>query len=258
MRLRRQQQLGRAGGFLEEEYRKGLRRYRRRVTPKLVLIVLPFVIVALLLSVFGHGPWRWDGGFLLGAAVASFIGMRQTPPGYIEHKATGALGEQRTAKALRRLERDGWHAVHDLERQANGNVDHLLVGPRGVFILDSKLYGGATRVDHSGVITVTPHDDSTITWTFRDHHENLQIAKRVVARALARRAHVSVPQPTPVVVIWARFPQRSVVSRGVAYVAGADLVDWLCTGDKALLSRSQIAELAAAATPDLLKAVEDR
>jgi hypothetical protein len=253
-----QRRLGRAGGFLEEEYRKGIRRYRRRVTPRLVLILLPFVVVALLLSVFGQGLWHWDGGFLLGAAVSLFIGMRQTPPAHIDNKATGALGEQRTAKTLRRLERDGWHAVHDLERRANGNVDHLLIGPRGVFILDSKLYGGATRVDDSGVLTVTPHDDSAITWTFRDHHENLQIAKRVVARALARRAHITVPQPTPVVVIWARFPQRSTVSRGVAYVAGADLVDWLLTENKGSLSRSQIAELAAAATPDLLKAVEDR
>jgi hypothetical protein len=252
------QRSGRPGGFLEEEYRRGLRRYRRRVLPKLILIVLPFILAALLLSVLGQGIWRWDGGVLLGAGVAMFVGFLQSPPAYIERKANGALGEQRTAKVLRRLERDGWHAAHDLERQNNGNIDHLLIGPRGVFIIDSKFWGGIARVDEAGVITVTAYDDNSITWTSRDHRSKTHRTKGVVVRALVRRTGKAVPEPVLVVVFWSRFPQREVEANGITYVAGEHLVDWLRTYNKVTLSRSQVAQLAAAATPDLLTAAEDQ
>ncbi len=233
----------RAGGYEEQRYREGVRSYRRRVTPRLVLAVLPFVVVAVLLSWLGDGAWRWVGGVWLGAALAFFIGVRASPPEHVQRHAWGASGERRTAKVLRKLERDGWHAVHDVERRINVNVDHVLIGPKGVFMLDSKEWGGVIGVDDSGVISVTPVDDSSITRTYRGHREELQEARRVVGRALAQRARFTVPQPTPVVVFWGRFPQEPRIARGVAYVAGHQLMDWLRAQPKANLSREQIAQL---------------
>src|SRR6266511_4611549 len=55
----------------------------------------------------------------------------------------GASGERRTARQLRKLVRAGWTVLHDLAipgSRANG--DHLLIGPPGVFLVDSKAWHG--------------------------------------------------------------------------------------------------------------------
>jgi hypothetical protein len=60
----------------------------------------------------------------------------------------GAEGELLTRRLLRRLERRGWCVFHDLvvppgprsRRRSSANIDHLAVGPGGVFLIDSKNY----------------------------------------------------------------------------------------------------------------------
>ncbi|SRR6266511_1492401 len=55
----------------------------------------------------------------------------------------GARGERRTARALRPLLRVGWTVLHDVaipDSRANG--DHLLIGPPGVFLVDTKAWHG--------------------------------------------------------------------------------------------------------------------
>ena len=55
-------------------------------------------------------------------------------------------------------------AVHDL-RDGNGNVDHVLFGPAGVFLLDSKKYAGTLRVDGDEIVVTNELDPSV---TYRD------------------------------------------------------------------------------------------
>jgi Nuclease-related domain len=63
----------------------------------------------------------------------------------------GAKGERRTARILARLRRDGFVAFHDLAVPGSpANVDHLVIGPTGVFVIDSKLYRGTVRVGFDG------------------------------------------------------------------------------------------------------------
>ncbi|HEY5985606.1 MAG TPA: nuclease-related domain-containing protein [Streptosporangiaceae bacterium] len=63
----------------------------------------------------------------------------------------GARGERWTARILARLERDGFVAFHDLAVPGSpANVDHLVIGPTGVFVIDSKFYRGAVRVGLDG------------------------------------------------------------------------------------------------------------
>ena len=52
----------------------------------------------------------------------------------------GAHGERHTARLLRRLHRDGFVVFHDLAVPGNtsANIDHLVIGPTGVFVIDSK------------------------------------------------------------------------------------------------------------------------
>jgi Nuclease-related domain len=55
----------------------------------------------------------------------------------------GARGERRTARQLDRLTKHGWVVFHDLAvPDSRANADHLLIGPAGVFLVDSKNWRG--------------------------------------------------------------------------------------------------------------------
>ncbi len=58
----------------------------------------------------------------------------------------GAEGERMTAAALASLP-DSWVVVHDLHVPGSrANVDHVVVGPNGVWVVDSKAYSGTYRL----------------------------------------------------------------------------------------------------------------
>jgi hypothetical protein len=63
----------------------------------------------------------------------------------------GAAGERRTARLLRRLERDGYTSLHDLAVPGStANIDHLVIGLSGVFVVDSKQYSGRVHQSLDG------------------------------------------------------------------------------------------------------------
>ncbi|WP_175551764.1 nuclease-related domain-containing protein [Geodermatophilus amargosae] len=217
----------------------------------MLLIVSPFLVAAIALTAFTDGWLRWNGGVVLGAGLALFVVAWKSPPQHIERWGTGAEGERHTARALRPLLRSGWHVVHDLDWPRAGNVDHLVVGPAGVFVLDSKAWSGVVNVDDAGA-TITPRDNPDAAWTARGQRGRQARAGTAVARALALRSGLAVPQPEPVVVVWARFPQRVESAGGVTYVEGEHLADWLISRPQRL-HRDQVAQLAAAADDDLLQ-----
>jgi hypothetical protein len=127
-----------------------------------------------------------------------------------------------TAKALRGLEQDGWIVLHDLPA-GRGNVDHIAVGPGGVYLLDSKRLGGSVHVDGSGV-TVRRFDDPELSYQHTGSRHLLSLARQTHQRVMAStRIKTWV---TPVMVLWAEFPQRVAEDRCV-YVHGDELVVWL-------------------------------
>jgi Nuclease-related domain len=95
-------------------------------------------------------PWL---GLVLGvlAAVAAGWGLRFRPSPDAIAWRRGAAGERRTAALLKPLERHGWAVLHDLAVPGSqANIDHLVIGPGGVFAIDSKQYRGRLRLDPSG------------------------------------------------------------------------------------------------------------
>jgi hypothetical protein len=65
----------------------------------------------------------------------------------------GARGERRTARLLASLERRGWAVLHDLAIPGSrANIDHLVIGPGGVLVIDSKQYRGRLRLDGYGML----------------------------------------------------------------------------------------------------------
>ena len=65
----------------------------------------------------------------------------------------GAVGEQVVADKLSELVPRGWYVLHDVHwpGRPKANLDHVLVGPGGVVVVDSKNWTGEVRVA-SGVL----------------------------------------------------------------------------------------------------------
>lgn len=61
--------------------------------------------------------------------------------------AAGATGERTTARALAGVEAEGWTVLHDLgRRDRRWNLDHLLVGPPGLVVVETKQWATPVRV----------------------------------------------------------------------------------------------------------------
>jgi len=58
----------------------------------------------------------------------------------------GAEGEEVVGKILEGLRKEGWHVIHDVSF-GRGNIDHIVVGPGGIFTLETKSRGGKVWPD---------------------------------------------------------------------------------------------------------------
>jgi Nuclease-related domain len=92
-------------------------------------------------------------GLVVGVLGAMAVGWRlrfQPSPDAVAWRR-GAMGERHTARLLDPLERQGWVVLHDLAVPGSAaNIDHLAIGPGGVFVIDSKQYRGRLQLDPSG------------------------------------------------------------------------------------------------------------
>ncbi|OLZ67016.1 NERD nuclease [Streptomyces sp. IMTB 2501] len=57
---------------------------------------------------------------------------------------TGLEGERRVGRELERLSPLGWRVLHGIEKSNGGDIDHLLIGPGGVFSINTKTHRGAS------------------------------------------------------------------------------------------------------------------
>ena len=121
------------------------------------------------------------------------------------------------------LEALGWHVRHDVFAE-HGNRDHVVVGPSGVYLLDTKTPAGLVRVEGDVMVV--------------DRTDNLRASYRLDRlvpglRAEAARLKVDLEVTAgrtwvqAVVVIWADFPQRIIEGDRVVFVHGDELVAWL-------------------------------
>jgi hypothetical protein len=92
---------------------------------------------------------------LAGLAVAALVGwrLRFRPSEQARAWQRGAAGEQQTARLLGRLGRDGYVVLHDLAMpDSPANLDHLVIGRSGVFVIDSKQWTGSVHQSSDGLI----------------------------------------------------------------------------------------------------------
>ena len=68
----------------------------------------------------------------------------RTASSVVERWGRGAAGEELVGEVLDGLHDDGWFALHDVYL-GRGNIDHVLVGPAGIFTIETKSHRGRLR-----------------------------------------------------------------------------------------------------------------
>ncbi|WP_405890719.1 NERD domain-containing protein [Streptomyces sp. NBC_00133] len=63
-------------------------------------------------------------------------------PSAMQSWRTGLVAEKRVGSELNRLMRQGWHVLHSVPLPRDVDIDHLLIGPGGVFSINTKRHPG--------------------------------------------------------------------------------------------------------------------
>jgi Nuclease-related domain len=79
-------------------------------------------------------------GSELALLVSMFVVSRFVLP-LVERHDRGATGEEQVGRLLDSLAAQGWRTVHDVSLQ-HGNVDHIAIGPAGLFAIETKSHPG--------------------------------------------------------------------------------------------------------------------
>jgi len=112
----------------------------------------------------------------------------------------GYFGERIVAENLEPLKRAGWYIFHDVPAQSNGtkfNLDHVAVGPQGVFAIETK-----TRRKGNARPGFDDHkvyfDGQVLIWPWGEDNHGLEQAERnaiwladTLKSELGERVHVS-------------------------------------------------------------------
>lgn len=102
----------------------------------------------------GHSPWFVVALLVIVAGVHGVSGYRRL----LKHRSylVGSEGERSAGRDFDELRAHGWYVFHDVvvRRGAPWNIDHVLVGPGGVFAIETKNW-------------TKPHDDAKLAWDGR-------------------------------------------------------------------------------------------
>jgi hypothetical protein len=139
------------------------------------------------------------------------------------------------------LERHGYTVLHDLQVPgSHANLDHLAIGPAGVFVIDSKRYRGHLYLGADGMLWYGRYplaqQLATVVWATMRLAETLQLPPEVPVTPLLviHRAHV---------------PWGGLTVAGVQVIPPSILADTL--GREAVLPAPQVALIAGQATARL-------
>lgn len=118
--------------------------------------MLPFVIVGGMVG--GIAGWLiadrfipqlrpWIAIIFAAGAAFYFWPNRQTTDAYL----IGAVGEERVGRELAKLPH-GYYVFHDIKIPGSkANIDHLVIGPTGVFIVETKAVTGKVTLQAGSV-----------------------------------------------------------------------------------------------------------
>jgi hypothetical protein len=192
----------------------------------LIVVVAPLLLffVAIVAS-RRLDPWSLAAGVALATGLLFVIFVRDAPPHHVANWGLGAEGERKTEKVLLPLEQCGWSVEHDVQRNGRANLDHIVTGQPGVFLLETKNLNGTVAFEY-GMLITRQFDDPDAVY----RHQNLAARLRGQADELSARLRTKTGRHTKVaaaVVIWGHFPAGLIEHGDITYVGGDRLVEWL-------------------------------
>jgi len=232
-----------AGGSAQAEYERRAAHHAadvRRRRPRILVFGAVVAIVGLLVLMVNP---LWGGVVLLFDVVVVASALFATPNS-ITAWQTGAQVELRTARLLEPLEGEGFRILHD--RQIPGsraNIDHLVIGPPGIYVVETKSLGGSLQIRDNDVFVAGRRRTKMIDEVKR---EALAVESALADEIAAHGRTVS-----PVICVHrADLPLLRFEVAGVRIVSGKDLVKRLREADH-LLAPADVERLAALASARL-------
>lgn len=130
--------------------------------------------------------------------VALLFGLRTPDRSW----AVGAAGEREVGRRLERLTRSGWHILHSVPIGNRGSdIDHLLIGPAGVFCINTKNHSNANVWVSEKVIMVNGQKQPYL--------RNSRTEGERVSRILTRATGWDIKAKPVIVVMARRYTERS-------------------------------------------------
>ncbi len=198
--------------------RATVRRLRMRT---LVTLGALAVATALLGRTFGLHDERFLASEIA-LLVSMFVISRYVLP-LVERRDRGATGEEQVGGLLDQMSDHGWRVIHDASL-GRGNVDHILIGPPGVFTIETKSHPGPVRVArvHGATLSQAQAQRRAIERVTGLEVEPLIVFSRAwVDRPMARRKGVRVVPARMLLGYLARLPatlSREEIERARALV----------------------------------------
>jgi hypothetical protein len=226
-----------AGSSAQAEYERRAARHAedvRRRRPRILALGTVAAIVGLL--VLTVNP-LWGGVVLLFDLVVVMGALFMTPNS-ITAWQTGAEGELRTGRLLEPLEREGFRILHDRKIPGSrANIDHIVIGPPGIFVVETKSLGGSLQIRGNDVFVAGRRKTRMI--------DEVKREALAVQTALTDELAAGGWTITPVICVHrADLPWFRSEVAGIRIVSGKDLVTRLRMPDQ-LLSPADVERLAA-------------
>ena len=204
-----------AGWSSMEKFRQERRANMREEWAGLAVIAVSTAVLGVWLVV-GSGWGRLFAAVFFGVGATTLVfGWMLGFDAHSLRWAWGAVGEQWTAEELTKLGPE-WHASHDIP-DGRANWDHVVVGPPGVFVIDSKFLTQPAVVDDTGL-----------------RAGRLRASGGATSRGSAFRMKELIERETGlavwvqgVVAVWGQLPEGVVERDKVLYVPAGQLVETL-------------------------------
>jgi len=128
------------------------------------------------------------------ALLASMLAISRYILPVVERRDRGAMAEEQVGALLDGLAQEKWRVVHDVSL-GRGNVDHIVIGPPGLFTIETKSHPGPIRASrvHGAMLSQARAQGRAISWVTGLEAQSLIVFSRAwVDRPGARRKGVRI------------------------------------------------------------------
>lgn len=226
-----------AGASAQAEFSRRKAQHRRKIRAAWPLLIGVWIVLAVAFAIgFAMMAQPFVGGLLVVGSGVLFLYLALEVPQITEAWRIGAEGEQKTAAHLAGLG-DDFVVLNDRRGPGyGGNLDHIAVGPSGVWVIETKSYRGAVAVHGDRLEINDQPRDKIVEQVYRE-----AVAVQIAMGDRLSNLGLTV---TPVLCLHrAKLGWLAKTIRGVRLVDGRGLVKLLRSDDRRL-SDDQVQSLA--------------